>query len=539
MQTYLGLDIGTYSIKAVVLKINFDSYSIESTIEQEISQQPDVDEKTLKINALRSILSTLKDKTFDSIYASLGCQFTVMKMFDLNNVKRGDRQKVIESEFDLLGLFNLDDYALEYHTIKFDNNYAKLLAILINKPFAKILIDMLTECELNVRIIDIDNIVLLNLVHFLPHISAERGTELFLDFGHSKTSFTVIQNHKVINTRVFNVGGNQLTNLIKNKLNISYDEAQQLKHQVQPTDKHYQDVQNVMQSFFEEICFEIKRTIKSINVSEFVKIDRIFVVGGSSKYDGLQRIFETHLEIKLINLVLENRNLKFHEVDFQKYSQAIAAVFRGNLIRTNSKINIRHGDLALISNYEKIMSEVAKYAKIAAVLFIVLIGTYFLRSILFQHRITEIKTQYKNEIVKMFSTEPKELKLISGKSAWDFEDYSNRAMKLIQTSIADKKALLGDLSLNKISTPLQLLNEISIAVPKSIHFEVVDFKYQEDILYIEADTNSSKSVEAIVSKLSSIKMLTKVTKKSENNKAGSDGQIVHFAVTANVLSGGE
>ena len=93
MQTYLGLDIGSYSIKAVILRVNFESYYIEEMVEREIPQLPDRDDKAAKIQTLKSVLTELKEKQFDSTYASLGSQFTVMKRFDLNNVKRGDRQK--------------------------------------------------------------------------------------------------------------------------------------------------------------------------------------------------------------------------------------------------------------------------------------------------------------------------------------------------------------------------------------------------------------------------------------------------------------
>jgi Tfp pilus assembly PilM family ATPase len=63
MQTYLGIDIGTYSIKIVLLKIgNEHDYTIEETIEQEILLLPEEDAKTAKIQALRTALSLLHDK---------------------------------------------------------------------------------------------------------------------------------------------------------------------------------------------------------------------------------------------------------------------------------------------------------------------------------------------------------------------------------------------------------------------------------------------------------------------------------------------
>ena len=546
MQTYLGLDIGTYSIKAVILKINFENYYIEDLVEQEIPHSQDPEDKSGRISTLRTILSMLKTKEFDSIYASLGAQYTIMKRFDLNNVQRSDRQKIIESEFEILGLFNLDDYAIEYHTIKFDKNFAKLLAIMIHKPSAKILIDTLEAANLSVRVIDIDNIVYLNLMNFLPKMdySPSRGVELFLDIGHSKTTFTVIENNRIINTRVLNFGGTHLTELIQNKLHINYQDAQNLKHNIQSLDGHesYRDVTGVMDQFFEEVSLEIRRTIQSMNATEQLKIGRIFITGGSSKYEKVFDIFEKSLETKPFNLEFASRNLKFsaiNGVDFKTFSQVISISFRANLAPSNSKINIRHGSLALISNYEKIISEVAKYSKLAALFIFLLVGTFFVRYFLYNARITDMKTQFKQEIVKMMTTEPKELKVMTMKKDWDLNEYSVKALKILKESKQDRKDLIDNLSLNKGSTPLKILNDVSLAIPKSIPFEVVNFKYQDGIVSFEADTNNSASVGQIVEKLNEVKILTQVVKKSEASKAGTDGQVVHFTIAANVSAKGD
>ncbi len=82
---------------------------------------------------------------------------------------------------------------------------------------------------------------------------------------------------------------------------------------------------------------------------------------------------------------------------------------------------------------------------------------------------------------------------------------------------------------------MQLINQISEVIPNNIYFEVALFKYQEKILYLEADSDSSDSVGKIVDKLKSIKTLTDVVKKSETPKAGSDGKLIHFVVTAHIL----
>lgn len=535
METYLGLDIGTYSIKASILSLSFSENRILETRERKIAYGPDIDPVTAKAEALKALLSGLQLPVLDAVYANLGAQHTVTKRFDLTNVRRKDRQKIIEGEFDLLGLFNLEDYSLEYHTIEFGTSQSRILGILINKFEAKHLIDVLALCELNVRVIDIDTLTLLNLFPFLPP-SAQPSYELFVDCGHSKTGLTVVHKNKVVYTHSIPLAGQNLTDRIKTQLNLSEEEAQDLKHAVASAAKR-SDVESICTSFFEEIAIEIKRILILLYSTDGLKVEHIFVLGGTSNCPALNDMFEKHLDTTPQRITLENRNLKFVEaksIDFSVFAQSLAVSFRGNLNAVNSKINIRHGPLALSSNYDKIINEFLRYFKLSAIFALVFFGSYMLRYILFQNRINEIKSQFKKEIVNIFKTEPKELAAISGRMNWDFSEYSNRAIKLIQEDQARKSQTVENFSAVNAPIPLKILNQMSLAIPKDIPFEVVHLKYQEDVLFFEADTIDNKSVDAIMDRLNQIKLFENVTKKSQVAKPGSDGNVVHFAVTARI-----
>ena len=547
MQTCLGLDIGTYSIKAVVLKISYDVCDIKELVEKEILISPENNDKIAIKTALNEILESLVEKEFDSVLANFGCNHVVAKKFELNNVKRRDRQKILESEFDLLGVFNTEDYSIEYHTLDYGGITTKLLAFFIKKAPALNLVSILAECDLSVRIIDIDNVVFLNLVNCLslPETISQREFELFIDFGHSKTSLTIIEKNRIINMRVISLGGFQLTQIIQKKLSLNYDEAQNFKHNLfdETEDKNFNLVKKICDSFYEELCLEINRTIKSFHALEKIKISHIFITGGGSKYEEFDSVFQRNIDIPFSILVIGNENLEYsltqNYVDFKTFSQCIAVGLRGNFDTENSKINIRHGSLSLVSDYDKITDELTKYIKIVALFVIILFSTYFFRYYLYEKRIDEMKTSYQKEIVSLYSSEPRELTNISKVPNWDFSEYSEHALKLIKENKKSKISFIETMSSNNVSTPLKILDHISQSVPKNIYFEVVNFKYAEESVVFEADTTSSESINQIIANLKKIEMLDQVTKKSEMNKAGTDGKIVHFVVSANLKAKGE
>ena len=75
------------------------------------------------------------------------------------------------------------------------------------------------------------------------------------------------------------------------------------------------------------------------------------------------------------------------------------------------------------------------------------------------------------------------------------------------------------------------------AIPKELYFEVSEFRFQDSQLYIEAETNNPDNINKIIDKISKIKDLKQVTKKSQSNKVGSEKKITHFSIIASVSNG--
>ncbi len=541
MQYYLGLDVGSYSVKSIVLRLDGEQYQITEAFEQVIEYNSKEDAKLSVTLALRTVLQTLDKKKFDSIFTSIGCQNTVIKKFELNNVNRSDREKVIENEFDLMGIFDLTQYIIEYHTIEYRPKYAKLMGILINKNNSRELIDIVTHCGLNVRVIDIDNTVLLNANRFIP--LAQNGVHnepvLFLDLGHTKSSMTVICKNKVIFSRYINIAGLHLTQMIQERAKVSFDKAQYIKHNIESErgNLYYNDVEKIIENFFNNLFKEINLTLKVIRSNEFIEVKKIYVLGGAARLNNFnelaQRHFSTPFEV-LNNLSSDIDRSCIRNDILPSYIQSISSAIRGDFNELNSKINIRHGELALISNYEKIVSETLGYFKVVFVFFIILLSVYLLRYFLFESKINNIKNIFKKDVIEVYSYEPRELRMLSSKPDFDFKIYSNKSIELVSQAIKSRKYILQETSVLTIPFPIKVLNDISIAVPQGTYFEVVDFKVNDKVLNITADTNNIDNVSKIISAIKNIPYLLQVEKNSQSKKPGTENQIIRFSLSASV-----
>lgn len=545
MSQVLGIDIGSYSIKLAFLEIAKSSVILKNVIESPIPYrtQPD-EEKLAKIQTLRKMLESINLSALkDNIYAGLGSQHTVLQNFEFLKVSSRNLPKIIENEFDEIGLFAPNEYFVELKFLDKSTKYTKVLGILVKKSAARDVIEILTAAHATCRIIDVECLAFQNLIPFTPQFVSTKSegtaTNLIVNIGHSKTSVVVVEKNQVVLEHSFNLAGHYISSKIQTECQIAYEDAQELKHKIAGKIEFNSENSRKAKEVLIESCTEIGKELERIvlSLTQSKKIEAVLLTGGSAKIANLPQIIDKILGIPTLYLNLSDakfKNVCSEEFIFQGFSQAIALGLRGTALNNNSDINIRHGELALVSDYENIINYIFSYTKMVAIILVCLLSTYGLRSYLYNNKINQIKNLFINQMTSYFGSEPPELKLISAKANWDFNEYSNAAIALIQKTSQQKMSFIKDVSPENTMAPLIILSEISAVIPKSIYFEVSDYKYQDSVLNIVADTNSKESVNKIIELISSIKNIKNVQKKSEAIKAGTNGNLISFSLVATI-----
>jgi hypothetical protein len=147
----------------------------------------------------------------------------------------------------------------------------------------------------------------------------------------------------------------------------------------------------------------------------------------------------------------------------------------------------------------------------------------------------DLKTNFRRDIISLFSGEPASLRMISGKKDWDFINYGKESLILLQENMSDKKLFLEQFSSSETPLPLKIMNQVSQSIPSTMYFEVSEFRVQDNQFYIEAETNDPENIKKIINILSKINLISNVTKKSQSVKVGTDKKITHFSLVANVV----
>ncbi len=574
MQKILGLDIGTYSIKAVIIwndyKIinDYKNYLVHQLIEKKIEYREGVSFKEAQTRAIDALIKEYNIE-FDLVFAAIDAKNVSIRKVDFQNIRKRDIVGFLENELESSSPFAIEDTILDYQIIDYTKNRSSVLAVLAKKEVIRDILEIIEKEHLRVKVLDVDNLTYLNMLSFLDkdsdlpeHIEDTSKSQqisissnVIINIGHSKTTLTFLADKKVLYTRIISIAGEYFNQVLRQKLEIEYEEAEILKHYVSSMEANSSEdpaskrniVALILADAITELGIEILRTIQSFQVKENIQINTIFITGGSSKIKGIKEYFDVMLKVPVSNVKIRKENFMFEDDEHSDYagaeslatfSQALAISMRGlPVIGVASKVNLRKGEFAQISNYDKLIRQIFLYSSSTAIVLFCLFISYFIRSVLYNQEINSLKVQFRKDVIAMANGEPYSLRAISSKKDWDFKNYGGEAINFLKQNMKDKERLVEYYASTNPSLPLNLMSQVSRAIPKELYFEVSEFRVQDGQFYIEAETNSPENITKIIDKLSKMKELSQVVKKSQSSKIGSDKKIIHFSISASVNIG--
>jgi type IV pilus assembly protein PilM len=570
MQKILGLDIGSYSIKAVEILNTFKTYKVTKLYEIVIPEIDGLDQHVVGMTAVRQLFAE-NEIDADRTYTAMMGLLVSMRVLNLQNVKKRMVQQIVENELENSSPFSLEDVVIDQQIIDVKDGTTSVLAVMCRKDHVEAYLNGLKELDIEPKIIDVDYLSFLNLYPYMQFedddapesVVATPGKKgalpetagkcrLVIDIGHLKTSMVLFNGGKIVTARTIRMGGRYFTDSLQKALGVSFNEAQRLKHTVSRLE-YRPDARSVsghereflvarhLGGAVTELVKELIRTLHSFKAQERLIPESIVITGGSSAIANLPSFLQEMLEIPVSRMAFDSARLKIEEEDLSRsptIAQALAVGLRGVPGKIQSSINLRKGELALVGSYDAVIRQIANVSLLVASLLVCLMASYGLRWWLYGKQIDALKDQYKKEVVQILGTEPRNLKNMSAGTSWDLKVYSNNALKIINDEVKNRDGILAQFAGRKSAWPLRVLEEVSRSIPKDTLIDVTNFSMQGNQVVIEGETDSFTTSEKILELLKTVPSFQMVERKSQENKPGSEGKIVKFTVSATLKEGG-
>ena len=543
MQKIIGLDIGSYSIKAVEIVNSFKSYEITNFYELVIPYRDDVEPDVLIPQCMEQLFKD-NDLHADRVLTAMPGQYISSRIIPLafSDPRRIDM--AVMSEIEDAVPFNLDDMIIDHQILGEVNGKTLAMVVMTRKNFMRGFLEHLQRVNIDPKLVDVDSLSFYNLSPYL-HLDPEECVAM-VDVGHEKTSICIVQNGVLKMFRSINMGGAFLTEFLARDLETSIAAAQEIKHRVSRlvceadpgADLSVDDklVAERMTLATNAIVKELGRTLYAFKTWDKTQITKVLLSGGTARVKNLDAYLSEQLSLPVVLNRLDQSDLKMESHLQEKMlvmPQSVAIGMRSVVSgRKQSQINLRKGEFAYVQNYEQIMRAAKVVGRVLGIAFLLLFISYGFRSFLYNRQIANLEKEYLKEFAAVPMSSKKKPPTNTA-----FNKLRNDIKTQMQRDIQGRRDAVNQFIGSSSTSPaLLVLQELSSGIPKTVKIDVTQFAYTVQPntsvgkVVIKGETDGYSSVEAIKEALKKIPTISELEEKQSGGKPGTDNKVIEFTL---------
>jgi len=352
----LGIDIGGFSIKAVLLESTFRSLQVVRFAESPLPIQADPHPPEVIVSHLKTALSQLKGES-DRVASSLPGDVVSHKMIELPFKDKRKIDQTLEFELEDLTPFPLEDTAFDYFIASTEGNVSSILTTQVYKENLREFIETLELANIDADLITTIPHALFTLT--LVNLEIPVRTAAILDIGHRRTSLCLIHDGKLEIARTIQCAGLDVTKEISDVYRVSLEEAEEVKIDrgfvldsaaTGVTDEQIQ-FSDVISNALSPIVREVNQTLLAYRAKTKHPIDIIYLSGGTALLRNIAAYLHDEWHIKVQPLKLFQHYHPGPSVQPNTEVETKMATAVGNTIATLAqirpyKINLRKGEFS-------------------------------------------------------------------------------------------------------------------------------------------------------------------------------------------------
>lgn len=319
-KSYVGLDLGHHTIKAVQLDRTSDGWKLSRfgsipTPEESIRDSIVVDSQIVGA-AIKQLLRECEINAASAIIAVAGGS-VVVRTVRIPIMPEATLRRSIKFEAGRYVPSSVEDSHIEFEIIgPVDDTQMDILVVAVPREIVASRIKACDEAGLNVEIVDVEP-----FAAYRVFVESDQDSELagktvaLVDIGATTTSMSVVSNGVFVMTRSIQQAGQSLTEALKNQFKLSKLDAEAGKAQLDINELSREGAPKdnpplrVIQPLIDDLVREVRRSLnyfqsQQTDGGQAKAVDVVLLSGGGSKMNGLANYFESKLGIptKTVNV---------------------------------------------------------------------------------------------------------------------------------------------------------------------------------------------------------------------------------------------
>lgn len=303
----LGLDITTSSVKLIELSMSggqyrVEAYAAEATPPNSINEKAIVDANAVG-DAIKRAVKRAGARAKDAAVAISG-DAAITKVIQMpKTLSENELEGQVEMQADQYIPFPMEEVSFDYEIIGPSEKDPDMLDVLLVATRSENVEQRVAACAaagLTARVVDVEAFALENSCRLLTHQMPDGGLGRVIavvDFGASSTTFSVLRDLKVIYTRDFAFGGQQLTEEVMRTYGLSMEEAGRAKKEGGLPGNYETEV---LSPFIDDMCQQVSRSLQFFLASGAGREqpEQILICGGCANIPGAAEMIQSRVGIE-------------------------------------------------------------------------------------------------------------------------------------------------------------------------------------------------------------------------------------------------
>ncbi len=301
----VGVDISATAVKLLELSRSGGRYRVESYAVEPLSSNSVVDKNISDVESVGEAIGRAFKKSNSrtkQAAAAVAGSAVITKIITMPaDLSEDDMESQIQIEADQYIPFPLEEVSLDFEVLGPSENAPERVDVLLAASRSDNVDARVAALELgslSAKVIDVEAFALENTVRLLADDMFDDASDKIVavaDVGATVTTFSVLENMKIVYSREQSFGGSQLTEEIQRRYGLSYEEAGLAKRQGGLPDNYEPEV---LDPFKESMAQQISRAQQFFySSSQISNIDHLFIAGGCASIPGIAEVVEERIGI--------------------------------------------------------------------------------------------------------------------------------------------------------------------------------------------------------------------------------------------------
>lgn len=299
----IGVDIGSFSVKAVELKPKKDGYILkgisEVLLQDDVISEGSIVDYAEVTNCIRELFSSGRF-SHNKVASALKGTGIIAKKVTLPVENEDQFMETFRWEAEqYIGRKDLDDYNVDYEIIgeKKIGEHVDVTIAVARKDLIMDISSVLESAKLKPTVVDLSIFSLINA--FEVNYGVEKDVLAIVDIGHTSTQIIFIRDGVYEFSREIDMGGKSCIETIQQRLGITFDEAKS-KIMDKETLEFDDSLVSAIDSFDDRFVTEVKNSINMFLTSSQLKTTKCYICGGGSVIHGLKEKLEQGLDMPVL-----------------------------------------------------------------------------------------------------------------------------------------------------------------------------------------------------------------------------------------------